>query len=64
MDYTSVWPNLFDVLVSLVFYIGTSYLMNVHFGSKDFHLSCFGFSFKKNNQTNFVACIALPSFAF
>ena len=36
----------FDVLVSLVFYIGTSYLMNVHFGSKDFHLSC-GFSFMK-----------------
>ena len=25
-----------------MFYIGTSYLMNVHFGSKDFHLSCFG----------------------
>ena len=31
-----------------MFYIGTSYLMNVHFGSKDFHLSCFGFSFVKN----------------
>ena len=40
-----------DVLVSLVFYIGTSYLMNVHFGSKDFHLSC-GFSFMKKTKQN------------
>ena len=30
-----------------MFYIGTSYLMNVHFGSKDFHLSCFGVSLRK-----------------
>ena len=44
---------LFDVLVSLVFYLGTSYLMNVHFGSKGFHLSCFGVSLrKKPNNTN------------
>ena len=27
------WVQSFDVLVSFVFYIGTSYLMNVHFGS-------------------------------
>ncbi len=42
----------FDVLVSLVFYIGTSYLMNVHFGSKDFHLSCFGISLRKNHPSH------------
>ena len=43
--------ELFDVLVSLLFYIGTSYLMNVHFGSKDFHLSCFGgIAYEKKQQ--------------
>ena len=35
-EEASVAVKEFDVLVSLVFYIGTSYLCLFHFGSKDF----------------------------